>query len=131
MTINFFEPGDAPQPPEKVKIEKLEALPYPDGWRLRVKVNVTPFQQRPNLEIALWREEGGESRPIANLSIIETMHPRMEFVMHIRNVSSPDGQYKLTASLYYRQPLEEGATETPPVEEKDFRELALSIPAAE
>jgi hypothetical protein len=127
MSISFFEPGDVPQPPDKVKIELLEADPYSDKWRVRVKVNVTPFQRRPNVEIVLWRNVNGEDRPIGNLSIIETMHPRMEFTMHIRGVSDPVGEYRVTATLYYREEMPEGAEEQPPPNEKDFRELHFSI----
>ncbi len=123
MTINFFQPGDVPQPPDKVKIELLEVEPYPDKWRVKLRVHVTPFLQRPNLEIVMWREE----RPVATLSIIETMHPRMEFTMHIRGVSDPTGDYRVSASLYYRDEMKEGEDEPPPPVQKDARELKLTI----
>jgi hypothetical protein len=129
MTISFFEPGDVPQPPDKVKIELLEAKPYQDRWRLKVRVHVTPFQQRPNLELVLLHEtDSPEEQPVANLSIIETMHPRMEFTMHIRGVHDPAGQYRLRASLYYRDQLDENAGDPPPIHQKDRREFTFSIP---
>ncbi len=127
MTINFFEPGDVPQPPDNVKIELLEVEPYPDKWRVKLRVHVTPFLQRPNLEIVLWREVSGEERPIANLSIIETMHPRMEFTMHIRGVPDPVGDYRVSANLYYRDEMKEGEDDPPPPLQKDARELKLTI----
>ncbi|HLY28086.1 MAG TPA: hypothetical protein VKQ72_17200 [Aggregatilineales bacterium] len=96
--IDFFAPSDVPQPPDKIVVEKLEAKPYPDGWRVRVSVDVTPFQQRPNLEIQVRSAEG---RVVSELSVIETMIRHMEFTMHLRGLASPRGSYMLTASLYY------------------------------
>ncbi|MBX3065711.1 MAG: hypothetical protein U0528_10970 [Anaerolineae bacterium] len=96
--INFFDEQDVPQPRERVKIERLEAKPYPDGWRIKLSINVTPFQERPNLEVRLKNAEGQE---VAELSIIETMHKNMEFTLHIRGVISPYGQYSLETDLYY------------------------------
>ena len=49
--INFFESNDVPQPRDKVKIERVDTQPYPDGWRVKVIVEVTPFEDRPSLEI--------------------------------------------------------------------------------
>lgn len=129
MTISFFEPGDVPQPPEKTKIELLEANPHQDSWRIKVIVHVTPFQQRPNLEIDLLKAP--ELRQVASLSIVETMHPRMEFTMHIRGVDNPSGEYKLRAVLFYRDEAAPEATEPPPPQIKDTRELTLSIPMEE
>jgi hypothetical protein len=96
--IDFFNPSDVPQPRDKIKVEKLEAVPYPDGWRVKVIVDVTPFQERPNLEIKV-RSTG--DRLVSELSVIETMIRHMEFTVHIRGVSSPVGDYIAQASLYY------------------------------
>lgn len=96
--INFFDEQDVPQPRERVKIERLDAKPYPDGWRVKLTIDVTPFQERPNLEVRLKTAEG---REVAELSIIETMHKNMEFTLHIRGVNSPYGQYLLETDLYY------------------------------
>ncbi|MCB9435749.1 MAG: hypothetical protein H6673_01990 [Anaerolineales bacterium] len=131
MTISFFEPGDVPQPPDKVKITHLTATPVADGWRVKIDVHVTPFQLRPNLEIALVRE-GDNPVPVSTLSIVETMHPRMEFTMHVRGVTEPWGHYRLHAMVYYRDPIEEDAIEPPPMQVKDTQEIKVSIqPEAE
>ncbi len=132
MTINFFEPGDVPQPPKNIRIELLKATPYPDGWRVKIEVHVTPFQQRPNLELDLVRVMGDESHKIvASFSIVETMHPRMEFTMHVRGVDAPDGDYQLKAMVYYREQLDAESTEPPPIQIIDTRELDLVITAEE
>jgi hypothetical protein len=96
--IDFFNPADVPQPRDKIKVEKVDAQPYPDGWRVRIIIDVTPFQERPNLEIKVRTLEG---RPVSELSVIETMIRHLEFTVHIRGVSSPAGTYIADAGLYY------------------------------
>lgn len=98
MNIDFFDSKDVPQPRANIKIERLEAKPYPDGWRVRLMIDVTPFQERPNLEVRVLTAQG---REVAELSIIETMHRVMEFTVHIRGVSTPVGDYVVDAELFY------------------------------
>jgi hypothetical protein len=98
MEINFTDPKNVPQPRDKIRIETLAARPYPDGWRVRVNIDVTPFQERPNLEVHARTADG---KPVAHLSIIETMHNKMEFTIHIRGVTNPNGEYTLSAELSY------------------------------
>jgi hypothetical protein len=101
MNVDFFESGAAPQPRDKIRIERLEAQPYADGWRVKITIEVTPFQERPSLEI---RVRSRENQPVAQLSVIETMHRHMEFTVHIRGVSSPVGDYTAEVDLYYDNP---------------------------
>ena len=100
MDIELFEPEDIPQLPANVKIERLTAVAYPDGWRVRLGVEVTPFLERPSLEITVHAADGRSVVPIS-LSVIETMHHSMEFTVHIRGVTNPAGQYVARAELYY------------------------------
>jgi len=103
MMMNFFEPGKEPKPREEVKIELLETSLYADRWRVRIIVHVTSFRERPSLLIALLRHGGEEPQVIAELSIIETMHPKMEFTLHVRGVDDPAGDYTLITRLYYEE----------------------------
>ena len=128
MTINFFEPNAIPQPPENVKIEHLVGEPYDDGWRIRVEVHVTPFQQRPSMELYLLKKLGdNEGRMVSNLSIVETMHHKMEFHMHVRGVDVPQGDYKLRAVLFFREAPVEGETTVEKVEPSDIQEFLFTI----
>jgi hypothetical protein len=96
--IDFFHSEDIPQPADKIKIEGLTAVPYPDGWRVKVTLDLTPFQVRPNLEIRVRSQAG---RVVSEMSVIETMIRHLEFTVHIRGVESPLGDYVAEATLYY------------------------------
>jgi hypothetical protein len=51
--MEFFFPEDnlTRAVPEETKIATLSAQPYPDGRRLRVNLEITPFQKRPYIEV--------------------------------------------------------------------------------
>ena len=51
--MDFFFPEDNLQraTPEETHITSLTAEPYPDGERVRVNIEMTPFQIRPYLEV--------------------------------------------------------------------------------
>lgn len=119
MTINFFEPDAIPQPKEQVKIEHLETFVHEDRWRVKATIHITPFQVRPNLAIVLLTEE---MEVVSELSVIETMHAKMEFTLHIRNVADPAGDYVLKVRLYYGEDIQT------PFDEKQHR---FSIPELE
>ncbi|HSK88951.1 MAG TPA: hypothetical protein VK880_11360 [Anaerolineales bacterium] len=96
--VDFFLPEDHLQrmTPEETRITTLAAEPYPDGYRLRVNIEITPFQKRPHLEILLKDANADE---IASTSIIEPMSWKIEFTMHVRGeLNNP---YTLEARLFY------------------------------
>jgi hypothetical protein len=96
--MEFFFPEDNLQrmTPEETHITSLTAEPYPDGYRLRVNIEITPFQKRPHLEVTLSDADGNE---IASSSIIEPLSWKIEFTMHIRGeLRNP---YTLEARLFY------------------------------
>jgi hypothetical protein len=96
--MEFFFPEDNLQrmTPEETRITSLTAEPYPDGYRLRVNIEITPFQKRPHIEVALSDTDG---REVASSSIIEPMSWKIEFTMHIRGeLRNP---YTLEAKLFY------------------------------
>jgi hypothetical protein len=96
--VDFFLPEDHLQrmTPEETRITSLTAEPYPDGYRLHVNIEITPFQKRPHLEVSL---KDANDNEIASSSIIEPMSWRIEFTMHIRGeLYNP---YTLEAKLFY------------------------------
>ena len=40
-------------PPNQTRLLDLRAEPYPDGRRMRVALELTPFEQRPYIELTL------------------------------------------------------------------------------
>jgi len=82
--------------PEETKITNLTAKPRPDGRRVLVNMQITPFQKRPSLEVKLQNANGEE---VASTNILETLGFKLEFTMHIRGeIQNP---YTLIAKLYY------------------------------
>ena len=105
-------------PPDEIKIKTVGAAPYPDNRRVKVTVEVTPFRERPNLEITILDADG---RPIANTSAIGLMNFTTSYVMHLRGVQDPAGAYTVQVQLFY-----ESLDQV-----QDSREAELHIPAAQ
>jgi hypothetical protein len=97
VDIFFNDPTDIPLPPDEVRIRHFEVNPWSDGRRVRVYLEVTPFQKRPNGEISITNAGGDE---LANISIIETMDPKMEFTLHLRGAELR-GPYTVSAYIFY------------------------------
>ena len=96
--MDFFFPEDSlnRMTPEETRIKTLSAEPYPDGYRVHVNIEVTPFQKRPHIEVVLTDASGDE---IGSTTIVEPMTWKMEFTMHIRGeLNNP---YTLEARLFY------------------------------
>lgn len=102
MDIFFQDPNEIPLPPEEVRILDFSATPYPDGRRVRVYVELTPFQKRPNITVYA---ENQESLRVAEVSIIESMTRKMEFTMHLRGAGLT-GDF-LTRAIVFYVPVEE------------------------
>ena len=99
MDMFFADPNDPPLPPEEVRLRELRAEPWPDVLRVKVFLELTPFQKRPSAEVILTGPDGGEA---ARTSILETMSRKMEFNLHLR----PDalaGEYTLAVTVYYQK----------------------------
>ncbi len=97
MDFFFPEDGLARAVPEETKLNSLTAQPYPDGYRLRVNMEITPFQKRPYIEVIL---KDSNSDEVASTSIVEPLSWKLEFTMHIRS-EELHNPYTLSARLYY------------------------------
>jgi hypothetical protein len=87
MDLNWVDASEAPVPPEEVRIQRLEVTPHGDGRRIKVEIELTPFVQRPSLDVVLIDGQGVE---VASTSIIEAVNPRMSFIMHRRTIDLHD-----------------------------------------
>jgi hypothetical protein len=97
--MDFFFPEDNlnRMTPEETRITSLKAEAYPDGYRVRCNLEITPYQKRPHIEVALSDSNGDE---IASTSIVEPMSWKLEFTMHLRD-DELKNPYTLEAKLYY------------------------------
>jgi hypothetical protein len=96
--MDFFLPEDnlTRATPKETRITQLSAQPYPDGYRLHVNLETTPFQKRPYIELIL---RDADSEEVASTNIVEPLSWKLEFTMHIRGeLNNP---YELSARLYY------------------------------
>lgn len=100
--VNFFDLApQASQPRDAIRLEELDAEPYPDGRRVRVSLRITPFgpDDRPNLLIVAQNEAGEE---LASMSVIESMHNDLSVTIHLRGEEITQGTtYTLSVDLFY------------------------------
>jgi hypothetical protein len=109
MDIFFRDPNEIPLPPEDVRLSALKAEPWPDGRRVRIYLEVDPFQKRPSADLIITNAAGDE---VARANILETFTRKMEINMHLRE-ANPGGEYSLQAVLYYQKLLPVGEQPAP------------------
>jgi hypothetical protein len=114
--MEFFinDPNINRYSPAETHLLDLRANPDLDGKRLRVALDLTPFQQRPIIELDLIDSEGIE---VASASIIEPVGWKLELTLHIRKTGPTSGKYTLSATLSY-----------PELGEIDRRSLIIEVP---
>ncbi len=95
--IFFTDASEAPLLPAEVRIRTLDADPRPDGVRVDVRLELTPFLQRPNIEVSVTNATG---REVTSLSVVEAIEPKMDFTMHLRERET-GGRYKLAVQVFY------------------------------
>ena len=98
MKVQFFDdPVREPVPKEDVRFNQLGLFMYDDGQRVAVGFDLTPFRERPNIEVTMRNEDGEEA---ASLNVIEAMQPNFNLTMHLKDQSASH-LYEVEAILYY------------------------------
>jgi hypothetical protein len=98
MELSFFDSNEAPVPPEDVRVRSLNVEPYPDGKRLALDLDVTPFQEAPDLAI---RIQDRHDNLIASTDVIEASDPKMRLTIHIRG-PAPQGPLAAVVEVHYQ-----------------------------
>jgi len=98
MHVNFFD--ESPKPRQDVRIKNLGLYVYPDRRRIAVGFDITPFLERPSLEVNVTNARG---EPAGSLNVIETLESNFSLTMHLRD-KEPTDTYDVTVTLYYATP---------------------------
>jgi hypothetical protein len=114
MDIFFNDPTDVPLPPDQVEIRKLTAVPNEEGSRVLLNFELTPFQERPNIEISVRNQTGKET---ASLSVVEAIEHKMDFTLHMKE-PDPRGSYTLSMEVFYTDLSPFDQPEGPPFKEE-------------
>lgn len=86
-----------PQPRAGVRLTQVSLAPYADGRRVKLTLALTPFLEKPNVEVRVTNAAGQE---VATLSLIETMETNFEFTLHLRG-PEPHGAHTAHLDVYY------------------------------
>ena len=129
MDLFFPNPDEERLPPEQVRLLHLRAEPWPDARRVKILIEITPFEKRPSLEISLADASGGE---VASAHILETMVRQLEINLHLRTPAPAGEVYSLSATLYYQKPPTQSEEMAPAAEPVvvDRRQIQFVIAAA-
>lgn len=101
MRVQFFEdPLRGPRPREEVRFNQLGLFVHEDGRRIAVGFDITPFLDRPSIQVVVTNESGQEA---ATFSIIEATQPNFNVTVHLRD-DEPTELYTVEAYLYYSSP---------------------------
>lgn len=98
-------------PPQEVRFNELRVEPWEEGARVRIYVDITPFQQSPDISLAISNQRG---KQVSDAVILESRDHRIVLTMHLRRVG--DEPYTLRAELTY-----------PDLGLVDFREVLFSL----
>jgi hypothetical protein len=99
MDIFFQDPNEIRLPPEEVRLREMQVKSQPNGKQVKIHLELTPFKKRPNVEVTITGKSG---KQVAHTSILETMLPKLDFTMHLRE-AEPGREYTVEAILYYQQ----------------------------
>ncbi len=93
--IHLFDNSDeSPRPLEDVRITEVQVQVLPDGRRVLVSVNLTPFFEKPNFDVTLLRDDV-EAR---SLSVVGAMDTHTQLTMHLP-AGAPSGTYVARVDL--------------------------------
>ena len=102
MDLHLVGEEEAPVPPEQVRFRWVKAEPYPDGQRVRIEFELTPFLVRPDVEIVLRAQD---ETTVASASIIENVDTRVALTLHLRGGVEAGTYHAILRLRYHEQGL--------------------------
>jgi hypothetical protein len=99
MNLFFHDPDEIRVPPEDVRLREVIVAPQPESGRVKIHLELTPFQKRPNISVSITNTAGKEA---ARTTILETMLSKLEFTMHLREPEQGN-EYTLETTVYYQK----------------------------
>ncbi len=101
MNVTFFDdPLKSPNSRNDVRIKQLGLYIHEEGRRVAVGFELTPFQERPSVEVVITNDNGIVS---STLHVIETLTPNFSLTMHLRD-EEPTDMYHVKVVVYYATP---------------------------
>jgi hypothetical protein len=96
---NPYQPVEDGLPPKEMRLLELRAEPWPNqSRRIRIHLEITPFLERPSLQVTISTPQG---REVSSIHIIETIESQMTFTMHLKG-EVEEGPLRLYARLFYQ-----------------------------
>ena len=95
----YDENEDAPLPraKEDMRFEAVSVKPYGDGRRVKLSFKLTPFVERPSVDVRVTNGLGAE---VASMSLIEALDTEFDFTLHLRG-PEPRGEHTVHLALFY------------------------------
>jgi hypothetical protein len=101
VNIEFFEdPDQIPRAREDVRFKQLGIFVHDDRRRVAVGFNITPFLERPSIQLQVKNER---DEAAAALTVVETIDTQFSLTLHLRD-HDPTNVYRVQAVLYYLVP---------------------------
>ncbi|MCJ7511648.1 MAG: hypothetical protein MUO23_01605 [Anaerolineales bacterium] len=98
MDVELVGPEQVPVPPEKVRVLSARAAAYSDGRRVKVSVRLTPFLERPDVEL---RIVDGAGQLLAEAAVIECVETDFELTLHLRQGTPRPAACELAVRVRY------------------------------
>ena len=89
------QPIDFAHENEPPRFLRAQALPYPDLKRVWMRVQLTEFAARPDLELTILRSDGTVE---ASMAMVDVQHTYISLTMHLRQ-PRPGAPYQLVLRL--------------------------------
>jgi hypothetical protein len=129
MDVLFSESSVIPLPRDEVRILDLKVNPYPDGQRIHVIIELTPFIEKPNGDVVVMDKDGHK---VADTCFIETVIPKFEMTLHLPQGVRSDGEYSIGVTIFYTNEItgedqDKRVTQMPEKIVVDQREVSLHL----